>query len=134
MRVKSIQPKHQNDGTIAFINIIFLILIFLLIAGTLSGFDAGRVDPVIAREAELGAGPHDAVVLRADGAITWRGNEYDFDSIGEKIRKEAAAGTGRFRVYADRGASASGAIKLVAVIRASGAKDVFFVVVRETPK
>ena len=64
--------RSEREPTIALINIVFLMLIFFLVAGTLAApldtdlrlVDTARLD---------GTPPADALVLHADGRMTHRG-------------------------------------------------------------
>lgn len=61
-----------REPTIALINIVFLMLIFFLVAGTLAPPLDGAVRLV--RTADLeGAAPPDALVIRADSTLRYRG-------------------------------------------------------------
>jgi biopolymer transport protein ExbD len=131
MRLRNPARRQQTDGTIAFINIVFLVLIFLLMAGTLAGLEVRRVDPVTLRDAELGMSPDDAIFLAEDGSVRWRGASYDFASLGASIgARTGAAKLDRVRLYTDRQVRAKDAIRLVSVLRANGIHDVALVGVR----
>ncbi|MEL6206235.1 MAG: biopolymer transporter ExbD, partial [Pseudomonadota bacterium] len=66
--------RAEREPTIALINIVFLMLIFFLVAGTL----ARPLDPdlTLVQTADLGpAGPPDALVVHADGRLSFRGDD-----------------------------------------------------------
>ena len=63
--------KQKPEPTIALINVVFLMLIFFLIAGTL----APPLDPdlTLVNTTDLeGREPPDALVIHADGSLTYR--------------------------------------------------------------
>ena len=77
-----IRPAYQRrkrDPSIALINVIFIMLIFFLIAGT--------VAPPLDTDLQLvdtsgleGREPPDALVLREDGTLSFRGTLIDADT------------------------------------------------------
>jgi len=117
-------PKpRKRDSTIALINVIFLMLIFFLIAGT--------VAPPLDRDLKLvdtsgleGREPPDALVLRGDGTLSFRGMPTDPGSymIGH--------GTGPVRLVPDRDASGRRLIAVTGTLRRLGAPSVFLVTER----
>jgi biopolymer transport protein ExbD len=67
------QRRTRREPTVTLINIVFLLLVFFVVAGTLA--------PPLDREVSLVTtndlppdGPPDALVLHADGRLTWRGS------------------------------------------------------------
>lgn len=64
--------KSQREPTIALINIVFLMLIFFLVAGTLAAPLDGDLTLVKTREME-GSAPADALVIHEDGSLSHRG-------------------------------------------------------------
>jgi biopolymer transport protein ExbD len=65
-------PKPRREPTIALINVVFLMLVFFMVAGAL----APPLDPTLSLvdTAELeGRPPPDALVLHADGRLSYRG-------------------------------------------------------------
>ncbi|KQI72951.1 biopolymer transporter ExbD [Loktanella sp. 5RATIMAR09] len=66
------RTRSEREPTIALINIVFLMLIFFLVAGTLA--KPLDKDLRLVRTADLaGAAPADALVLHADGRMTYGG-------------------------------------------------------------
>lgn len=66
-------PRNRPEPTIALINVVFLMLIFFMVAGTL----APPQDPdlTLVNTADLeGREPADALVIAADGQLRYRGN------------------------------------------------------------
>lgn len=73
MQLKS-KPRQSREPTIALINVVFLMLIFFMIAGTLTPPLNGSVQLVETMDLE-GREPPDALVIRADGTLEYRGAE-----------------------------------------------------------
>jgi biopolymer transport protein ExbD len=115
--------RREREPTIALINIVFLMLIFFLIAGTL----APPSDPGLRllRVADLDAAPPpDGLVVRADGTALHRGTQVSPEEFG------AAGGT--IRVIPDRDLPAHELLRIARALQAAGAEAV--VVVGEMPQ
>ena len=125
------RQKTEREPTIALINIVFLMLIFFLVAGTL----ARPLDPDLSlvKTSDLDqAPPADALVIHEDGSLSFRGEDVaDIESFMPVL--DAAMGEGaraKVRIVPDRDAPAA---RLVAVGRAlqdAGAERVVIVTER----
>lgn len=112
--------RQKRDSTIPLINIVFLMLIFFLLTGTL----APPLDPdlELVDTAELdGREPPDALVLRKDGTLSYRGAAMTPEAY------MASQGTDAVRIVPDRDVSASRLIEVTASLRRLGAPAVFLV-------
>jgi biopolymer transport protein ExbD len=74
MRISPVRTSRKPENTIALINVVFLMLIFFLVAGTLAPSPDRNVD-FITLAAKDPAAPPDMLYIRADGTLTWRGNQ-----------------------------------------------------------
>lgn len=118
--IRPAPPRRKRDATIALINIIFLMLIFFLIAGT--------VAPPLSPDLELvdtsgleGREPPDALVLHEDGRLSYRGEDSDPESY------MAGHGTGPVRIVPDRNVPAPRLIEVTGMLRRNGAAAVILV-------
>jgi len=105
------------------INVIFIMLIFFLIAGT--------VAPPLDTDLELvdtssleGREPPDALVLRADGSLRFRGDPTDAETY------MSTYADGPVRIVPDRNASGTRLIEVSSRLRALGAGSVVLVTSR----
>jgi len=116
----------RPEPTIALINIVFLMLIFFLIAGQL----APPLDPALrlvsTRDLD-GAAPPDALVLPAGGRLRFRGAATDPASHLAGLAPEAAA---RVRIVPDRAAPAARLVETAAALRRAGAGTMVIVTER----
>ncbi|MEO9575250.1 MAG: biopolymer transporter ExbD [Tateyamaria sp.] len=121
-----IRPARQNqkrDPSIALINVIFIMLIFFLIAGTIAPPLDG--DLQLVDTAGLGGRePPDALVLREDGTLSFRGTTIDADAY------MSTHSAGPVRIVPDRNASGVRVIELSASLRNLGAASIILVTER----
>jgi biopolymer transport protein ExbD len=121
--IRPLTPRRRRDTTIALINVVFLMLIFFLIAGTI----APALDPdlQLAETAGLeGREPPDALVLHADGSLSFRGMPSDPAAF------MAAQETAAVRIVPDRNVPAPRLIEVAGSLRRLGASDIFLVTER----
>ncbi|MCI5076937.1 biopolymer transporter ExbD [Oricola sp.] len=118
--------SKKAEPTIALINIVFLMLIFFLIAGTLAPpLDS---DLSLVRTAGLeGREPPDAAVIHADGTITWRGEATDPAGIVAQLGQDEEPA---IRIVPDRALAATKLIEIAEDLRREGAQRVFIVTER----
>jgi biopolymer transport protein ExbD len=118
--IRYIRPGRNRDSTIPLINVVFLILIFFLITGTI----APPLDPDLdlVNTADLdGREPPDALVLHRDGTLSFRGTPIEAEAF------MAAHDSGPVRIVPDRNASASRLMEITSSLRRLGAPTVFLV-------
>lgn len=116
-------PRRKVEPTIALINIVFLMLIFFLVAGTV----APPLDPdltLVQTEALEGRSPPDALVLSADGQLRFRGQPMD------PATYVAEADGPVVRIIPDRAVPATRLIEVTLALRAAGAERVMVVTER----
>lgn len=125
--MKHRRTKAEHEPTIALINIVFLMLIFFLVAGTLAPpLDKG-LRLVTTAEIEATA-PADALVLHADGRMTHRGTDIaDAAAYLSDMPEEARA---LVRVVPDRDLPAGTLIAVGRSLREAGAGTVLIVTER----
>lgn len=121
------RQRAEREPTIALINIVFLMLIFFLVAGQL----ARPVDPGLhlVRVAGLdGAAPPDALVLHPDGRMSYRGA--DVAAAAVFVAGLDAAARATVRVLPDRDLPAAKLVATGRALRAAGAGRVVIVTAR----
>ena len=121
------RPKTEREPTIALINIVFLMLIFFLVAGRLATPPDKELRLVKTADIE-GTAPSDALLLHADGRMTNRGTEIDSASafladLPEEHRR-------RVRLVPDRDLPAATLIAVGRALREAGAQQVVLVTER----
>ena len=116
--------QSEREPTIALINIVFLMLVFFMIAGTLA--------PPLDREVKLvstadleGAAPPDTLVIHKDGRLSYRGTDVaDAAAHLAALPQEARAA---LRGVPDRDLPARDLVKIGNALRAAGAERIILV-------
>ena len=115
-------PRHKPEPTIALINIVFLMLIFFMVAGTLAtpldpDLKLVETDKLDRRE------PPNALVLTAEGKLTFQG-----DAVSDVGTYVATLGDGGVaQIVPDRAAPAADLLVLARRLRDAGAQQVMIV-------
>lgn len=118
--IRQASPRRKRDSTIALINVVFLMLVFFLIAGTV----APPLDPdlTLVDTAELeGREPPDALVLRRDGTLSYRGAPIEPNAYMDLHQ------SGPVRIVPDRDVPGQRLIQVTGQLRRAGATSVFVV-------
>lgn len=121
------KQRTQREPTIALINIVFLMLVFFMVAGTL----AQPLDPELklVNTSDLeGRAPPNALVVHVDGRLTYRGvDAIDAQAHIAGLSEEERAVV---RLVPDRNLSARSLVRLTLDLRVAGAKKVMLVTER----
>lgn len=120
--MRSRQPRSKPEPTIALINIVFLMLIFFMVAGTLSPPIDPDVKLVDTQELE-GQEPAFAIVLDASGNLRYRGAPIDGPEpyLSDLNDKTIA------RVMPDRNSPAPALLSLAQQLKQAGVEKVMIV-------
>ena len=119
--------RRRPDPTITLINVVFLMLTFFLIAGTVAPPLPAQVQLVrLADTAPLV--PPDVLVLDADGTILWNGLPADLAAYATALPEGRIA-----RILPDRAAPAQALVALARDLRAAGATGVRLLTERAVP-
>lgn len=78
--IRTRRRRVEREPTIALINIVFLILIFFMVAGTLAKTPQGEVEFISSGDLECCA-PADALVVSSNGELSYDGIQ--FGSVSE---------------------------------------------------
>lgn len=118
-------PSSNKEPTIALINIVFLMLIFFMIAGTLAPPLASELSLIETRDLD-GREPPDTLVVHADGHLTLRGDPVtDVVAFISGLRPEQIkAGV---RIVPDRALPAHVLVQIGTDLRRAGAQQVFII-------
>ncbi|MFW2587066.1 ExbD/TolR family protein [Sagittula sp. SSi028] len=119
--------RSKGEPTTALINIVFLMLIFFLVAGTLAAPLDQDLTLVDTRDLEQ-TPPATALVIHADGRLTYRGE--DMADAAAYITRLSPDDLARVRLVPDRELPASDLVRLGRDLRKAGAETVVVVTER----
>lgn len=125
LRCRSSRPKAEP--TIALINVVFLMLIFFMVAGTLAPPMNKKVELVEASEIE-GRSPPNALVIHPDGMLNWGGEAINLSGVIENAQVEE--GKKSLRLVPDRNLPASLLMAITANLKDAGIDQLFIVTKR----
>lgn len=113
--------RRRGESTIALINVVFLMLIFFMVAGSLAPPLDSRVELVDTRDLE-GRNPPDAPVLSADGTLSYRGQPIELAAI---VAIDPAV-----RLVPDRAVAARRLVEVARALTEAGATSVHVITAR----
>ncbi|MEP3048949.1 MAG: biopolymer transporter ExbD [Roseibium sp.] len=126
------RDKKPLETTISLINIVFLMLIFFLVAGQL----APPLDPevTLAQIEEIDPlPPPDALYVRKDGALVYREQPITAAAYLSEFEGEGDAEKTTIRLAADQGLTTDHLLKHVAALYQAGASRVVLVTQKSSP-
>lgn len=133
IRVRSKTIRRKPENTIALINIVFLMLVFFLIAGALTPPMDARTTLIDTTEADP-TRPPDALSIRADGTLIYHGEIITLEKrISELTNGNEEANPPTLRILPDRELPANDLLKIVGASRTLGIGSVLIVTERTLP-
>ncbi|MCQ0091548.1 biopolymer transporter ExbD [Roseovarius sp. M141] len=121
------REKSRREPTIALINIVFLMLVFFMVAGTLA--QPLDRDLKLIRTADLeGRAPPDALVIDEDGILSYQGTQI-LSPAAFMLRQEDHAQPD-VRLIPDRELSAQDLVRITRELRSAGAGRVLIITER----
>ena len=127
MRLKRASTNSQHENTIPLINVVFLMLVFFLIAGTIAPSNDHEINPVTS-QLEQQTPPKEAISIRSDGALYFQGELID---IAANI-PSGIADLEQLIVYPDQNLSAQIFAEKIAELRTRLNKPVSVLIERKT--
>ena len=127
--MRKLKRASKSEPTTALINIVFLILIFFMVAGTLSGPLGESIEFVETRGLDCCA-PPDALAISADGALTYKGAA--LETVDDFFDQHGEAGA-PVKLLPDRNLPAQDLLRLVRSLREQGAEHVVIMTENTSP-
>ncbi|MCB1387487.1 MAG: biopolymer transporter ExbD [Nitratireductor sp.] len=130
--MKLVRPakRRQSENMVALINVVFLLLVFFLVAGTLAAPPDNEVD-LVSLSDKGAAPPPDMVFVRPDGTITWQGEVASVGKVVANWRETSHEDERPLRIAADRELPAVELIATIRALRTAGAGRIVLVTEHE---
>ena len=130
MRLPAPPPRPAREPIGPLVDVVFLLLVFFLLAGTLEPAPPLQVEAPRSGQADSGteAGPTLTLFLDADGRLGLDGQVVDAGDQGPILAKRLPEQTGRpVRLIADAEAASGRVLSLLAELRRLGAGEIALV-------
>lgn len=128
LRLSRTRPARREPDLTSLINIVFLILIFFLVAGALRPFSARDVELAKVENRAADAVSPSTLVVHQDGRIVYRGEVVNLDDLEARLAAEADGKP--MTVVADGRLPGRRLLEVVAALEAAGAASVAVMVER----
>jgi len=122
--------KQKGENTIALINVVFLMLIFFLVAGTLTTPPDRDVTLISLKNSDRSP-PPDMLFVRLDGSLSWRGEPTDLLTVIANWQKANQGEAVPMRLAADKELPALKLLEVVKELKSNGAERIVLVTERE---
>lgn len=124
MRLPETPRRAFGEPVIPLINVVFLLLIFFMLAGTFTTPQPFRVDPPEARSGKSEQGREDVVLLGADGELAFAGETLEDDDalVGVVEQRLQSDSDFRLRLKADGRVSSRRLLDIMDRLREAGAE------------
>jgi len=119
MRFEPPRPRNDEERILPLINVVFLLLIFFMLAGRIAASDPYPIEPPLSGS-QAAPGRQDALVLLgADGRLALDGEPVGRDDLGAAIARRLEEGA-RVRLKADSRARGEDVVALMEHLREAG--------------
>ncbi len=116
LKPSPIRP-HSDDNLIPMINVVFLLLVFFMVAGTLRASDPVELKPLESLQQQALTSPV-SFFMSADGTVFFEGNIISLDSLPEALAIEPLA------IKVDAQATVIALRTLLASLREAGVSEI----------
>lgn len=132
MRIAIPNAAPREGNVVPLINIVFLMLVFFLLAGTIAVRPGFQVTPPAAPSGESAAVPREGIYVSADGRVSVSGAVTSADGLNRALsRYLASREEPSVRIVADRAADATLVLGIGEAATAAGARHVTLVTIRD---
>ena len=127
MKLRQHQKKHKTESTIALINIVFLMLIFFLVAGTVAAPVGDLVEPPKLETLPIDMPESDLLQITKEGEFYWKGERSNLDELITRFQGAARAD---IKLMADRQLNALKLVRILDKLRNAGVKDIKLITIK----
>lgn len=123
MRFPRPARRRDRENVVPLINVVFLLLVFFLLTGTLRGPESAALDLPRAALGSPARGQPPVLAIQRSGHLLWSGEPIEPDALAAR-----AAGLSLVRVRADARTRADALLPTLAALRAAGVDEIELVV------
>lgn len=135
MRIRLRESPRRDGNVLPLINIVFLMLIFFLLAGTIAPTSDFDLTPATSEDATPATPPADAVYVSEEGFISVAGTEVTSEEIEPALASFAAILDGDpLKIVADHEADSTLILEIAETAKAIGIAKVRLVTLRAGQK
>lgn len=139
MRLPPLPVRTPIEPTLALINVVFLLLLFFVVTGTIVYQHDRSIVPPASIALHTGKAPIDAVYVDAEGQLRFRGEAHSAADIAHALRADSDQGLGQsaaaivrpIQVVADRRLRAQTLLAVLADLKDQGLQSLSIVTIRE---
>lgn len=134
MRLKQRPRRPAPESTVPLINIVFLMLIFFLFAGTITRDDAGRIEPPSSIADDERIRSTDALIVDAQGGFFHRNAQVTLEElVAGRDAKDAEAGDASrpFLLAPDAGLPAAKLKETLGALKGAGIDKITLITLRK---
>lgn len=137
MRLPPLPSRSPVEPALALINVVFLLLLFFVVAGTIAYQHDRSILPPTSFQLATGKAPVDAIYIDAEGRLSFRGERQGAAEIARGLKAgagrqgESAAVARTVQVVADRRLGARKLLSVLADLRDQGLQSLSIVTVSE---
>jgi len=121
MRLEPPRPRNDEERILPLINIVFLLLIFFMLAGRLAASDPFEIAPPHSASEGPAASQEMLVLVGADGQLALDGEIMEEAALEARVAERLSASEGaQVRLKADGRAEATRVVAVMEFLRAAG--------------
>ena len=133
MRIPSTRRPPSSDWVLQFINIVFLILLFFMINGTIASVPRPDISPPIAVYTDASNPPQNAIYVDRNGHMTVNGQELNFQALAQLLLDTRGRADAPQAIVADRRLAAATLVVLLSDLQDKGLPTLPLITLREQP-
>lgn len=123
MRFARPRPRNDDERILPLINVVFLLLIFFMLAGRFSAADPFQIDPPRSASEGVATERDILVLVGADGRLALDGEIIEEAALGAAVADRLSPDkTMRLWLKADGSAEATRVVEVMELLRAAGAE------------
>jgi biopolymer transport protein ExbD len=118
---RTMRWRDDEERILPLINVVFLLLIFFMVAGRIAAGDRLPVQPPVSQSNSQPAQRDLTVLVAADGRVALDGEEITVQALGAMVARRVESKPGiAVRIKADRAADAAAVVRILGIVQSAG--------------